>query len=86
MGKALVFVTALGIMPKTVDGKPSHEKTTAPGELIIMSGGRVGKDGIHGVTASSKSFSENTPAGTSRLVILIPRKKCTIFTDLRMKA
>ncbi len=63
MGKALVFVTALGIMPKTVDGKPSHEKTTAPGELIIMSGGRVGKDGIHGVTASSKSFSENTPAG-----------------------
>nr|WP_320193759.1 AIR synthase-related protein [uncultured Desulfobacter sp.] len=63
MGKALVFVTALGIMPKTVNGKPSHEKTTAPGELIIMSGGRVGKDGIHGVTASSKSFSENTPAG-----------------------
>ncbi|HRF89666.1 MAG TPA: transaldolase family protein, partial [Desulfobacter postgatei] len=63
MGKALVFVTALGIMPKTVNGKPSHEKTTSPGELIIMSGGRVGKDGIHGVTASSKSFSENTPAG-----------------------
>ncbi|HAR32621.1 MAG TPA: phosphoribosylformylglycinamidine synthase, partial [Desulfobacter sp.] len=63
MGKALVFVTALGIMPKTVNGKSSHEKTTSPGELIIMSGGRVGKDGIHGVTASSKSFSENTPAG-----------------------
>ena len=63
MGKALVFVTALGIMPKTVDGRPSHEKTTSPGELIIMSGGRVGKDGIHGVTASSKSYSANTPAG-----------------------
>ncbi len=28
-----------------------------------MSGGRVGKDGIHGVTASSESYSENTPAG-----------------------
>ncbi len=63
MGKALVFVTALGIMPKTIAGRPSHEKTTSPGELIIMSGGRVGKDGIHGVTASSKSYSENTPAG-----------------------
>jgi len=63
MGKALVFVTALGIMPRTVAGKPSHEKTTSAGELIIMSGGRVGKDGIHGVTASSESFSENTPAG-----------------------
>ncbi len=63
MGKSLVFVTALGIMPKTVDGRPSHEKTTSPGEFIIMSGGRVGKDGIHGVTASSESYSANTPAG-----------------------
>ena len=63
MGKSLVFVTALGIMPSLLQGKPSHEKTTSPGELIIMSGGRVGKDGIHGVTASSESFSENTPAG-----------------------
>ncbi|WP_027362426.1 AIR synthase-related protein [Desulfospira joergensenii] len=63
MGKSLVFVTALGIMPRQVQGKPSHEKKTSPGELIIMSGGRVGKDGIHGVTASSESYSENTPAG-----------------------
>lgn len=63
MGKSLVFVTALGIMPNQVKGKPSHEKKTSPGELIIMSGGRVGKDGIHGVTASSESYSENTPAG-----------------------
>ena len=63
MGKSLVFVTALGIMPNRVNGRPSHEKTTSPGELIVMSGGRVGKDGIHGVTASSESYSENTPAG-----------------------
>lgn len=63
MGKSLVFVTALGIMPRLIKGKPSHEKKTSPGELIVMSGGRVGKDGIHGVTASSESYSENTPAG-----------------------
>jgi phosphoribosylformylglycinamidine synthase subunit PurSL len=63
MGKSLVFVTALGIMPRQVAGRPSHEKKTSPGDLIIMSGGRVGKDGIHGVTASSESYSENTPAG-----------------------
>ncbi|MFH1984692.1 MAG: AIR synthase-related protein [Pseudomonadota bacterium] len=63
MGKCLVFVTALGLMPKTVDGAPSDEKATSPGELVIMCGGRVGKDGIHGVTASSESFSEHTPAG-----------------------
>jgi phosphoribosylformylglycinamidine synthase len=63
MGKSLVFVTALGIMPSKVKGRPSHEKKTSPGDLIVMSGGRVGKDGIHGVTASSESYSENTPAG-----------------------
>lgn len=63
LGKSLVFVTALGIMPSIINGKPSHKKITSPGDLIIMSGGRVGKDGIHGVTASSEVFSENTPAG-----------------------
>jgi phosphoribosylformylglycinamidine (FGAM) synthase-like enzyme len=62
LGKCLVFVTALGIMPKK-SGKPSDQKTTIPGDLAIMCGGRVGKDGIHGVTASSATFSENTPAG-----------------------
>jgi phosphoribosylformylglycinamidine synthase len=63
MGKCLVYVTALGIMPATVDGTPSEEKTIYPGDLVVMCGGRVGKDGIHGVTASSETFSEHTPAG-----------------------
>jgi phosphoribosylformylglycinamidine synthase II len=63
LGKCLVFVTAIGIMPSTVGNEPAHEKTTSPGDLIIMSGGRVGKDGIHGVTAASETYSEHTPAG-----------------------
>ncbi|MFZ7126574.1 MAG: AIR synthase-related protein [Desulfobacterales bacterium] len=63
LGKCLVFVTALGMMPATVKGEPAEQKKTSPGELILMCGGRVGKDGIHGVTASSESFSETTPAG-----------------------
>jgi phosphoribosylformylglycinamidine synthase II len=63
MGKCLVYVTALGIMPAQVNGDPAEQKTIIPGDLVIMSGGRVGKDGIHGVTASSETFSEHTPAG-----------------------
>ncbi len=63
LGKCLVYVTALGIMPASVDGEPAEQKTILPGDLVIMCGGRVGKDGIHGVTASSESFSEHTPAG-----------------------
>ncbi|MBU0986042.1 MAG: phosphoribosylformylglycinamidine synthase, partial [Proteobacteria bacterium] len=63
MGKCLVFVTAVGIMPSAIKGEPADHKRTAPGELVVMCGGRVGKDGIHGVTASSETFSEHTPAG-----------------------
>ena len=63
LGKCLVFVTAVGLMPVTVGGRPSETKTTSPGDLVIMCGGRVGKDGIHGVTASSQEFGAHTPAG-----------------------
>ena len=63
MGKCLVFVTAVGIMPSQVMGEPADQKKTSPGDLVIMCGGRVGKDGIHGVTAASETFSEHTPAG-----------------------
>ncbi|MBN1847042.1 MAG: phosphoribosylformylglycinamidine synthase subunit PurS [Deltaproteobacteria bacterium] len=63
MGKCLVFVTSMGIMPAMVNNESSHKKVTKPGDLIIMSGGRVGKDGIHGVTAASETYTEHTPAG-----------------------
>jgi phosphoribosylformylglycinamidine synthase II len=63
LGKCLVFVTAVGIMPAWINGEAAEQKRTAPGELVIMCGGRVGKDGIHGVTAASETFSQSTPAG-----------------------
>ena len=63
MGKCLVYVTAMGIMPARLQGEPAEKKRTEPGDLVIMCGGRVGKDGIHGVTASSEVFSAHTPAG-----------------------
>lgn len=79
LGKSLVFVTAMGIMPGEVQGRPSHEKTTKPGDLIIMCGGRVGKDGIHGVTASSEVFSESTPAGHVQIGDPYTQKKMQDF-------
>ncbi len=63
LGKCLVFVASLGIMPAEILGEPTDQKCAKPGDYIIMSGGRVGKDGIHGVTASSEIYSEHTPAG-----------------------
>ena len=54
LGKCLVFVGAVGLMPNEVKGEPGAEKVARPGDLIFTCGGRVGKDGIHGVTASSE--------------------------------
>jgi phosphoribosylformylglycinamidine synthase len=63
LGKCLVFVGALGLLPREIDGKPGAAKAARPGDLIVMCGGRVGMDGIHGVTASSQVASPGTPAG-----------------------
>ena len=63
LGKCLVFVGALGLMPRAVKGEPGDKKQARPGDFIFTSGGRVGKDGIHGVTASSEVASPGTPAG-----------------------
>jgi phosphoribosylformylglycinamidine synthase II len=63
LGKCLVFVGAVGIMPNRIKGEPGAAKAAHPGDLIITCGGRVGKDGIHGVTASSEVSSPGTPAG-----------------------
>ena len=53
-GKPLVFCGTAGIMPARIGGEPSHEKKILPGDLIVMTGGRIGKDGIHGATFSSE--------------------------------
>ena len=63
LGKCLVFVGALGLLPREIKGEPAAEKAAHPGDLIVTCGGRVGKDGIHGVTASSEVSSPGTPAG-----------------------
>ncbi|MFO7984575.1 MAG: AIR synthase-related protein [Desulfatiglandaceae bacterium] len=79
IGKCLVFVTALGIMPARIGDQSSHEKTTSPGDFIVMSGGRVGKDGIHGVTAASEGYSEHTPAGHVQIGDPYTQKKMQDF-------
>lgn len=58
LGKPLVYVGALGLMPKEINGEKSWRKDLEANDLIVTVGGRVGKDGIHGVTQASKEFSE----------------------------
>jgi phosphoribosylformylglycinamidine synthase len=61
LGKPLVYCGTVGRMPATVAGGPGHEKHARPGDRIVMVGGRIGKDGIHGATFSSAELTEESP-------------------------
>ncbi len=62
IGKPLVFCGTVGVLPKTINGQPGHEKSIQPGDLIVMAGGLIGKDGIHGATFSSEALDQNANA------------------------
>jgi phosphoribosylformylglycinamidine synthase len=59
--KPLVFCGTGGILPTTVHKKNGFKKHTMMGDSIVMVGGRVGKDGIHGATFSSEALHEGSP-------------------------
>src|SRR3989338_5670503 len=59
-GKPLVFVGTVGLIPEKVCGKDSTKKRAEPGDYIVMIGGRVGQDGIHGATFSSESMDSGS--------------------------
>ena len=74
-GKPLVFVGTVGLIPKKINGKPSHIKKAQPDDYIVMVGGRVGKDGIHGATFSSEALDTGSPATAVQLGDPITQKK-----------
>ena len=78
-GKPLVFCGTAGIMPATINGEPSHDKTIEPGDLIVMTGGRIGKDGIHGATFSSEELNENSPVTAVQIGDPITQKRMFDF-------
>ncbi|MCL4693992.1 MAG: phosphoribosylformylglycinamidine synthase [Candidatus Hydrogenedentes bacterium] len=79
LGKPLVFCGTGGIIPAEVAGRPSHEKAARPGDRIVMCGGRIGKDGIHGATFSSEELHEGSPATAVQIGDAITQKKMADF-------
>jgi phosphoribosylformylglycinamidine synthase len=79
LGKPLVYCGTIGTMPVTVAGRPSHEKRAMPGDLIVMSGGRIGADGIHGATFSSEELHEGSPATAVQIGDPITQRKMYDF-------
>ncbi|WP_243364631.1 AIR synthase-related protein [Fundidesulfovibrio terrae] len=79
LGKPLVFCGTVGVMPATLDGKPSYQKKALPGDFIVMTGGRIGKDGIHGATFSSEELHEGSPATAVQIGDPITQRKMYDF-------
>ncbi|MDQ1281376.1 MAG: phosphoribosylformylglycinamidine synthase subunit PurSL [Thermoproteota archaeon] len=77
--KPLVYCGTFGAMPKMIGGKPSYLKEIEAGDLIVMVGGRIGKDGIHGATFSSEELHKGSPTQAVQIGDPITQKKTSDF-------
>ncbi len=84
-GKPLVFCGTGGIMPDDYLGRNSWEKPIDVNDRIIMAGGRVGKDGIHGATFSSTEINEKSPQSAVQIGSPITQKKLSDFMIVAAK-
>jgi len=78
-GKPLVYCGTGSIMPRMINGKPCHEKQAQIGDRIVMVGGRIGKDGIHGATFSSEELHEGSPVTAVQIGDPITQKRMFDF-------
>jgi len=75
-GKPLIFVGTIGLIPRKLsDGRKSEEKQAKNNDNIVVIGGRVGKDGIHGATFSSEAMDQGSPATAVQIGDPITQKK-----------
>ena len=66
-------------MPHKIDGRLTSVKKLDSGDLIVMTGGRIGKDGIHGATFSSMEIAEDSPVSAVQIGDPITQKKMLDF-------
>ena len=77
IGNPLVFCGTVGIMPRN-----TAEASVHPGDLVVVAGGRTGRDGIHGATFSSvelSSESESQSGGSVQIGHAIHEKMLADF-------
>ncbi len=82
-GKPLVYCGTGGIMPPRFSNRKSWLKPVSAGDKIISIGGRVGKDGIHGATFSSRELDEHSPQSAVQIGSPIVQK---LASDFMVKA
>jgi phosphoribosylformylglycinamidine synthase II len=74
-GKPLVFCGSVGIVPAKIEEHDTAVKEARPGDAVVMVGGKIGKDGIHGATFSSEEISETSPSQAVQIGDPITQKK-----------
>lgn len=79
LGKPLVYCGTVGLMPAEIHGRPGWQKKAEEGDIIVMTGGRIGKDGIHGATFSSEELHEGSPATAVQIGDPITQRKMYDF-------
>ncbi len=79
IGKPLVYCGTVGTLPKKIGNVKGAEKSIKPGDLIVMGGGRIGKDGIHGATFSSEELHKDSPVQAVQIGDPITQKKLSDF-------
>ncbi|MFH1807473.1 MAG: AIR synthase-related protein [Pseudomonadota bacterium] len=78
-GKPLVYCGTGALLDAEVAGLPSWDKRIEPGDRIVMAGGRVGQDGIHGATFSSAEIDEKSPRSAVQVGSPFTQKKLGDF-------
>jgi phosphoribosylformylglycinamidine synthase II len=81
LGKPLVFCGTGGLLPARLRGEKSWVKIVRAGDLAVMVGGRIGKDGIHGATFSSLALDETSPPSAVQIGDPITQKKMWDFLE-----
>ncbi len=71
LGRPLVFCGTGALM----ETRTGHLKSVNNGDFIVMAGGRVGKDGIHGATFSSQAIGGEAPVGVVQIGDPITQKR-----------
>ncbi len=78
LGAPLVYCGTGGIIPKGMENKK-----TSKGELIVVLGGKTGRDGLHGATFSSAILDESSSSSAVQIGNPIEEKK---MMDVLLKA
>ncbi|MCA0313861.1 MAG: phosphoribosylformylglycinamidine synthase [Candidatus Melainabacteria bacterium] len=81
--KPLIYCGTGGLLPLQAAGRDAVKKHTTVGDAVVMAGGRVGRDGVHGATFSSLALDDSMGSDVVQIGDPFTQKR---LTDLVLQA